>query len=181
MGELAGLLERIDVSATSPDGAIRATVSGRLRLTLDIRSRDYTSCSETDLAHRIERLATTLWIRYHREYAEVEEAFLGPPGADPTPEDRRFGQEAADLTVTATSPGGWVTVTSRALATWTVRLEPGIQRELSVDRFAAEAIAAATGAIGAYRAGRMRLLDRYYDLSNGLPPWRRADSPREPW
>jgi hypothetical protein len=67
-----------------------------------------------------------------------------------------------------------VTTTSRALVSWTVRLEPGIQRELSQDQCVSEVLTSATNTINAYRAARTQLLDQYYDLSAGLPPWRRS-------
>ncbi|MEU8662593.1 hypothetical protein [Actinoplanes philippinensis] len=174
MGELARLLERIDAEATTPDGQIRARLSGRMQLALEFRPRAYGSCADAELGRRLSRIATMLWVRYHREYVEVENSFLGFPEPDPDPEDRRFEQEAEELTVSASSPGGWVTMTSRALAFWTVDLAAGTQRSLAQDRFVTEVLAAGSATITAYRSARMRLLDRYYDLADGLPPWRRS-------
>ncbi|BCY13242.1 hypothetical protein [Actinoplanes sp. L3-i22] len=113
-------------------------------------------------------------VRYHREYAEVEAAFLDGYEPDRNPVDRSFEREAAELTVTGSSPDGWISITSRALASWTVVVGPGAQRELFQDRFVTEALTAADGTINAYRSGRARLLDQYYDLGAGLPAWRRA-------
>jgi hypothetical protein len=174
MGELAKLLERIDVEVTSPDGQMTARVQGRVQLSLEFRGRAYGRYEDTDLARQLGQLATLAWIRYHRNYMEVEEAFLNHSVQEQDPEDLQFEREAEQLTVTGSSPGGWVTTTSRALISWTVRLEPGTQRELSQDQFVSEALAAAGETVGAYRAARARLLDQYYDLSAGLPPWRRS-------
>jgi hypothetical protein len=174
MGELAKLLERIDVEVTSPDGQMTARVQGRVQLSLDFRGRAYGRYDDAELARQLGQLATLTWVRYHRDYMEVEEAFLGHSVQEQEPEDLRFEREAEQLTVSASSPSGWVTTTSRALVSWTVRLEPGIQRELSQDQFVAEVLASAADTIGAYRAARAQLLDQYYDLSAGLPPWRRS-------
>ncbi len=84
--------------------------------------------------------------------------------------------------MTGVSPGSWVRITSRALATWVVTVKDSAQRQLTQDQFIGEALAAATATISAYRSSRARLLDRYYDLSAGLPPWRRGDSADDrPW
>lgn len=173
MGQLAAQLERISVEAVSPDGRITAGVHGRLRLTLEFRGRAYGSYPDHELGHQLGRVADLAWVRYHREYAEVEAAFTDGYQPDRDPVDRRFEQQAAELTVTGSSPSGWVTIASRALASWTVEVRAGAQRELAEDRFVAEVLAAAAATLGAYRAARSRLLHEYYDLAGALPRERR--------
>ncbi|WIM98604.1 hypothetical protein ACTOB_002208 [Actinoplanes oblitus] len=149
---------------------------GRLQLSLEFRQRSYGSYDESALGHQLGRLATLAWVRYHREYTEVEAAYLGGHEPDRDPADRRFEQEADELTVTGAAPDGWISIDSRALASWTVTVRSGAQRQLSQQQFIGAALAAATATISAYRSARARLLDQYYDLSAGLPAWRRADN-----
>ncbi|MFI1996291.1 hypothetical protein [Actinoplanes sp. NPDC020271] len=176
MGQLAERLERIHVEVASPDGSIHAAVHGRLHMSLEFRQRSYGSYDDPALGHQLGRLATLAWVRYHREYTEIETAYLGGYEPDRDPSDRRFEQDADELIVTGTSPDGWVSITSRALASWTVTVRSGAQRQLSQQHFIGEALAAAAATVSAYRSSRARLLDQYYDLSAGLPGWRRADS-----
>ncbi|BCY08927.1 hypothetical protein [Actinoplanes sp. L3-i22] len=174
MGQLAAQLGRISVDVASPDGRLRAGVHGRLQLRLEFRDRSYGTYDDAELGQQLGRLATLAWARYHREYTEIEAAYLDGYEPDRDASDQGFEQEARELTVTGVSPGGWVGITSRALATWTVTIRGGAQRQLAQERFISEAMAAATATIGAYRSSRAQLLDRYYDLSASLPPWRRG-------
>jgi hypothetical protein len=174
VGLLAAQLERISVSAVSPDGRIHAGLHGRLQMTLEFRQRSYGGYDDDALGHQLGRLATLVWVRYHRDYTEIEAAYLGGYEPDRDPSDRRFEQDADELTVTGGSPDGWISITSRALASWAVTVRSGAQRRLSQQQFIGEALAAATTTVSAYRLARNRLLDQYYDLSAGLPAWRRA-------
>ncbi|WP_203743867.1 hypothetical protein [Actinoplanes cyaneus] len=149
-------------------------MQGRLQVSLAFQQRSYGGYDDAALGHQLGWLATLAWVRYHREYAEIEAAYLDGYEADRDASDRAFEQEAQELTVTGVSPGGWVSITSRALATWTVTIRSGAQRELTQQRFIGEALAASAAAISVYRSSRAQLLDRYYDLSAGLPPWRRG-------
>ncbi len=76
MGQLAAQLERISVDVASPDRHIRAGVHGRLQLTPEFRQRSYGSYDASELGHQLGRLATLAWVRYHREYTEIEAAYL---------------------------------------------------------------------------------------------------------
>ena len=163
MGELAHRLERIAVEATSPDGRIRARVRGKLELDLEFGARSYGSYQEAELARQLGQLATVTWTRYHREYVEAEKAFLDWSVQERDPHDRQFEEQAAQLTVAGSSPDGWVTMRSRALIRWDVHLLQDVQRQLPEQRFIGEVLGAATDTIRAYRAGRARLLDQFYD------------------
>jgi hypothetical protein len=182
VGQLATQLEQISVNVASPDGRIRAGVCGRLRMKLEFRQRSYGSYDDAELGRQLGRLATLAWVRYHREYTEIETAYLDGYEPDRNVPDRSFERDAEKLTVTGTSPCGLVSITSRALATWMVTIKNGAQRQVTSDQFVGEALAAATATISAYRSSRAELLDRYYDLSAGLPPWRRvATAADRPW
>jgi hypothetical protein len=173
MGELASRLERITVEATSPDGRIRAWVRGQLELDIEFGMRAYRSHDDAELSRQLGQLATLTWTRYHREYIEVENAFLDWSAQEQDAHDRLFEEQAEQLTVVGSSPGGWVTVRSRALARWDVHLVPGVQQQLTEQQFVDEVVGAAGHTVRAYRAARARLLDQFYDLAGGLPPWRR--------
>ncbi len=178
MGELARRLRRIVVEATSPDGLIRARVRDRLELDLEFGRRVYGSYRQAELARQLGRLATLTWTRYRRECLNVENAFLDWSVQEQDAHDRLFEERAERLTVAAQSPGGWVTVHSGALVRWDFTLVPDVQRRLTEQRFVAEVLGAAGGTVRAYRAERARLLDQFYDLAGGLPPWRRERTVR---
>jgi hypothetical protein len=178
MGELASRLERIAVEARSPDGRLRAWVSGRLDLGLEFVPRAYRRYGEADLCHQLGRLATLTWTRYHREYVAVEDEFLDWPVRDRDAHDRLFEERAEQLTVDGVSPNGLVTVHTRALMRWDFQLAPGVSRRLDEQRFVAEVLGAAADTVRAYRARRARLFHEFYDLTAGLPPWVRARARR---
>jgi hypothetical protein len=180
MVELARRLERITVGATSPDGRIRARVGGRLDLELAFAPRSYGRHTEAELGHQLGQLATLAWTRYHREYLEVESAFLDHAVQEQDARDRLFEERAKQLTVERTSPARWVTVRSRALARWDFHLDSGVLQRLSERHFINEVLGATADTIRAYRAGRARLLDEFYSLADGLPPWRRERAAAPP-
>lgn len=174
VGELAGRLQRIVVEATSPDGMIRGRVRGRLDLDLEFVRRAYGSYRDAELARQLGQLATSTWTRYRREYLDVENAFLDWSVQEKDARDRLFEERAERLTVEVSSPGGSVAVRSRALVRWDFTLAPGVQRRLTEQQFVAEVLAVAGKTVRAYRTARVRLLDQFYDLAGGLPPWRRV-------
>jgi hypothetical protein len=174
MGELAGRLQRIAIEATSPDRLIRARVHGRLDLDLEFATRAYGSYPDAELARQLGQLATLTWTQYRREYLQVENTFLDWSAQEKDARDRLFEERVEQLTVEVSSPGGRLNVRSRALVRWDFTLAPGVQRRLTEQRFVAEVLAVAGGTIRAYRAARARLLDEFYDLASGLPPWRRV-------
>jgi hypothetical protein len=175
MGELAGRLQGIVIEATSPDGLIRARVRGRLDLDLEFGGRAYGSYPAAELARQLGQLATLTWTRYHREYLEVENAFLEWSVQEKDAHDRQFEERAEQLLVEVSAPGGSVAARSRALVRWDFTLAPDVQRRLTEQQFVGEVLAVARGTVRAYRAARARLLDEFYDLAGGLPPWRREE------
>jgi hypothetical protein len=178
MGELISRLRRVVVEATSPDGSIRARVRDRLEFDLEFGRRVYGSYPDAELARQLGMLATLTWTKYRRACLDVENAFLDWSMQEQDTHDRLFEERAERVTVAAQSPGEWVTVQSRALVRWDFTLVPGVQRRLTEQRFVAEVLGAAGATVRAYRAERARLLDQFYDLAGGLPPWRRERAVR---
>jgi hypothetical protein len=150
---------------------MRACVRGRLDLDLEFAPRAFRLYNEAELSHQLNQLATVTWTRYRREYLEVENAFLDWSVQEVDPHDELFEELAEKLAVHGSSPAGWVTVHSRALVRWDFHLVPGVLQRLTEQRFVGEAVGAAANTIRAYRARRARLLDEFYDLAAGLPPW----------
>jgi hypothetical protein len=168
VGQLAERLSQVSAEARSPDGGLWATFHGRDDLRTGFAPGAYRRYSSAGIERQLGALAAVLWARYRREYLEVVAAWADAGAdSDQSAEDRLFRQSLEQLEVAGTSPGQWVTVTSRALTSWDFRLKPATLRALPEHEFLAETTGAVTALLVDHRAKTILLTDEVYDI--GLP------------
>jgi hypothetical protein len=183
VGELGDQIQRLEVSATSPDGQLAASVrAGGVIINLAFRHRAYDNYREPELAHQLGQMATVLWTRFRRDQRELVEyhfAQAQPEGEDP--HDRRYLERIGQITVSGVAAGGQVKVHTTGLKRWQFELAPGVLRELPEDRFVAEVILAVRWALAHYDRQVLRVKDEFFELGYpddvrkavGLEPRRR--------
>lgn len=163
------------VTGTSPDGAIRATVTGENELRLSLQPGRYRWYDEAGLARQLAALGSTTWVAWARERAEITRIALGrsrgeaeqarrdavAPGRD------LFAERLRGLECAGVSPGGSVGLRLHGMTRWQVEIAPGTIRHRSESGFTEEAVAAFDALIRD-RTARMALLRaEHFDL--GLP------------
>ncbi|WP_436519704.1 hypothetical protein [Actinoplanes sp. HUAS TT8] len=75
--DLGEHLRTMTVTGTSPDGAIRATVTGDNRLELHFQPWTYRGYDDHHLARELTMLGTTTWVAWTRQREEITRLALG--------------------------------------------------------------------------------------------------------
>ncbi|MEU8236403.1 hypothetical protein AB0C12_43000 [Actinoplanes sp. NPDC048967] len=168
MGELAERLRLVVAEAVSPDGYITAVARGPAEVRLDFAAGAYPRYRAAVLVGQLEALATTLWVRYRRQYLETVSSWADhDEEAATTDNDREFEQRLAHLQVIGVSTHGRVTVRSRALVSWHVEIAREPVGSLTESEFLAEVGSAVAALLADHRAKVTLLTDAVYDI--GLP------------
>ena len=159
-------LERIVVSATSPDRKISVTLSGGDQIDLRFEPRAYRTYSETTLAHQLEQLATLTWVAYRRDYFKAVSEAVGEVvrGDESQPGSRvaAYKQAQAALDVWGRSAGGWVEAASQGLFRWQVWVAPETCRRLTEEQFRQEADSALRALLMDYDEKLAALRDEFF-------------------
>jgi hypothetical protein len=169
MGELIDRLEMLSVRASSPDGGIEGTVRGRLDVDIRFVHDAYRRYSERDLGHQLAQLGALLWTRYRREYLETATAVRAGdnPIIDDEPRDLAFRERMEALVVHGRSAHGWISMRSRALVHWDVKVGADAIRQLSEDEFLVELSGAIADILRDWQGKLIVLTDEIYDI--GVP------------
>src|SRR5689334_20369179 len=94
--DLGEQLRAMKVTATSPDGAIRATVTGENRLELRFQPRAYQWYDDHGLARELTALGTTTWVAWTRQHEEITRLALGQSRDEAEQGRRRDGDPRYD-------------------------------------------------------------------------------------
>ncbi|NUO57361.1 MAG: hypothetical protein HOV71_00815 [Hamadaea sp.] len=132
-------LDRMVVTASTPDGAIAAELFDRDQVRLSFPG-GYRWLDESRLPGQLEALARVLWARRMREYFEImSEDEDVPITAEPEPVTAgqwEFVERRAQIVARGESPDGRIAVSVRGMQEWTVRVQPGTLREYAEEEFA---------------------------------------------
>jgi hypothetical protein len=94
--DLGERLRTMTATATSPDGAIRATVTGENRLELRFQPRTYQWYDDRSLARDLTALGTATWVAWTRQREEVTRLALGQSREEAEQSRRRDGDPRHD-------------------------------------------------------------------------------------
>lgn len=165
--DLSDRLLSLAVTATSPDGRISATFGDQgSKIELTFRPGEYRQYSETSLAQELSRLAMRVTAGYVRAQTKLIDAaipdVLHDDAIEYGLEDREFRRSLAGIRTAARSPDGRITVASRALARWAVRIADGTVRTVPEDAFTTGLLTAFREVLTRHQAAVRKLKDEHY-------------------
>ena len=156
VGELAGRLDRLTVSVSSPDRRIQARVRDRgARIDVEFARQAFHDYDERALGLQLGQLYRLATDAFRREYARTVDAALD----DPVEGDNRDYQERmARATAMGVSRDGEVTLATRGLVEWSATVAPGVIRRLTTEQFVAALDVALAGLLTDFQ---QRVLEIY--------------------
>ncbi|MGI5238574.1 hypothetical protein [Dactylosporangium sp. CA-139066] len=172
-------LAQVAITASSPDGGIKAEVRADDYFQIWFAAGAYERYNAHGLSQQLARLATLLWTKYRREYLYTLEEHLGglhDHGFE-RQEERIYWERLEELVARGASDRGEVRVQSRALVSWEFDVDIDALRTFSEAQFVAALRAAVSALLSDYRARLTLLTDEVLGL--GLPGWFRADALRD--
>jgi hypothetical protein len=168
-------LRAMSVSGTSPDGQIRAMISGDLSLRITFPPGTYEWYDERGLSRQLAGLGTNVWVAWERERREIyrrsqsltaEEAEQERRNDDDS-RQQRFAADLRELECEAVSPSAVLHIRTTGMINWQVEIEPGTLRQFRERDFIGEM----TGAFASLMRDRERKLillkAEHFDL--GIP------------
>ncbi|MBB4745712.1 hypothetical protein BJY16_009171 [Actinoplanes octamycinicus] len=173
--DLGEQLRTMTVTGTSPDGAVRATVTGENRLDLSFQPRRFEWYDEHGLAQQLSALGTTTWVAWTRQRQEILRMSLGQSreeaeqGRDEFRDfrDQEFDQRVRSLLCAGASTDGKVHIVLDGVTRWRVEIAEGSLRRHTAGSFTAETVSAFDALIRD-RAMKMSLLKAdHFDI--GVP------------
>lgn len=169
MSDFGDKLVALTVTATSPDGQITATFGGQgANIGFTFQPGVYKGYSETSLAHELSRLAMRVTATYVRAQTKlIDEEIpdvLHDDGIEYGLEDREYRRRVTAIKAGAKSPDGQISVASKSLARWKVRIAEGAVRRTSEETFKAGLLSAIREVIAQHQFETLKLKDEYYDL-----------------
>lgn len=163
---IAEKLDGLTIQSSSPDGRIRAVLTGRTNLKLEFWPGGYGEYTERDLEHQLSRLATLTWTGYRRGYTEIVTAagleVVLEPGDEWNSRDRRYQEERLEVEGRGESARGSVRTRTLALLRWQFKIKDGTLRAVPEAAFVREALGAVGLAIKDYRSQSTRLRQEYF-------------------
>ncbi len=154
------------VEVTSPDGRIRARLTGDRDVEVSFAHGAYRRYAEDELGHQLARLATLMWTAYRQEYLRRLSVATETPVHTVSLRGRRadFRNALADIAVDGYAPDRSIAVHSVGLLRWEVVIRGGTVRRLDEQEFLAYALSAVNDLLTAYFAASHRLKDEIFDL-----------------
>lgn len=177
MGRIADNLAALNVTATSPDGNIKAKVQHPGVITLGFRPDTYPRYTETGLEHQLARLCTLGMTGYTRAFRIAIEA---PDKRDERwdARDRRYREELDTMVNDGMSAGRRVKVRATGMMSWQVKIKPGTVEELDEPLFVAECDSAMESLLADHRRQVIALKHEHFDLN--LPTFLKQPPPPPP-
>jgi hypothetical protein len=172
-------LRRMTVSGTSPDGQIRAMISGDMTLRITFAQGMWEWSDERTLSRQLAGLGTNVWVAWERERREIyrRSQSLTAEEAEQerrTPGDSRQQDFAAGLRALeceGISPSAVLHIRTRGMINWQVEIKNGALRQFREREFIDEATAAFAGLMRDRERKLILLKAEHFDL--GIPrAWR---------
>ncbi|GIE36958.1 hypothetical protein Ait01nite_100030 [Actinoplanes italicus] len=172
-------LRAMSARGTSPDGQIRALISGDLSLRITFSRGTFEWYDERGLSRQLAGLGTNTWVAWERERRDIyrrsqslttEEAAQERRTAGDSRQER-FASGLRELECEAGSPSAVLHIRTTGMINWQVEIEPGALRQFREQDFIGEM----TGAFANLMRDRERKLillkAEHFDL--GIPrSWR---------
>ncbi|MDI6097175.1 hypothetical protein QLQ12_00945 [Actinoplanes sp. NEAU-A12] len=168
-------LRGMTVTGASPDGQIRATISGELSLQIRFQPRTYEWYDERGLARQLAGLGTSTWVAWERERREIYRLSqsLSRDEADQERRARgdsrheRYAEGLRALECRSVSPSEVVHIRTVGIIEWHVDIEAGTLRRLREQEFLGELRAAFAGLMRDRERELILLKAEHFDL--GIP------------
>ena len=146
--EFADMIERSEVTVTTPNGQVTATVRGEREVSVRFAPGFYATCSTAQLQENLQTVARLLFAAARREHLEQIRAFTGRDDVesrpDPqTPRDRDYYTKLAELFAEGESDDELVSVSAVGQQNYVVRVKPGILDRVPQERVEASCAQAA--------------------------------------
>lgn len=169
MDTVAQRIDKMNVTVTSPDGNIRATLVNRNRIGLEFRSGAYEAYAKPSIEHQLERLALLLWSGYRKGYNAIlnDGRSDRPERRTVVPRDeaqRRFYQAVSEIHVRAKSPSQVVRMQTIGMQRWKVRLSDDALT-LPELRFGQEVLQAGGDVLNRFRGRIAQLKEEHFGYS----------------
>ncbi len=175
MPSIGDYLDRMVVSAASPDQNIRARVLNYTEVEVGFRPGAFDSYNEERLSYQLARLGVITWVAYHRGRAEAYKRSLSlsseelaeaeRPSDDP--HRRRYAEALNNIEGEGVSAGRVLRIRTKGMMQWTVDIEPGSIARLGEERFLSEIHSAFKALLSDREMKIIVLKSEYFDL--GLP------------
>jgi hypothetical protein len=173
--EFGEQLRHMKVSGTSPDGQIRALISGDMTLRITFARGVWEWADERTLSRQLSGLATNVWVAWERERREIyrRSQSLTAEEAEQerrTPGDSRQRDFAAGLRALeceGISPSAVLHIRTRGMINWQVEIKNEALRQFREQEFIDEAIAAFADLMRDRERRLILLKAEHYDL--GIP------------
>jgi hypothetical protein len=174
MPSIRDYLDRMVVSATSPDGNVQATVSNYTECRVEFRPMSFARYDEEALAHQLSRLGALTWVAYRRGRTQAfrdSQRLTEVPTPPEDPRLRGYEEALARLDGSGVSASRVLHIGTIGMAQWTVEITPGALRRLGEASFLAEIHSAIEDLINDRKAKVILLKAEHLDL--GIPRrWR---------
>jgi DNA-binding protein YbaB len=143
--EFAEMVERSEVTVTTPNGQVTASVRGQREVTVRFAPGFYARCSTVQLQENLQTAARLLFAAARRDHLEQIRAFTGRDDVesrpDPqTPLDHDYYTRLAELSAEGESDDGLVLVSAVGQQHYVVQVKPGV-----LDRVPQEQLEASCG------------------------------------
>ncbi|GIE74136.1 hypothetical protein Aph02nite_00860 [Actinoplanes philippinensis] len=173
--DLGERLRALTVTATSPDGGIRATVTGDNRLSLRFRPGTYRWYDERGLSRQLSGLGTVTWVAWIRQREEVIRLASGRSRSEAEqsrqrhddPGRREFAEQLRRLECAGRSAGHAVRISLSGAARWQVEIAEGTLGARTEQAFADEVVTAFDDLIRDRTAQLTLLRAAHFDI--GVP------------
>jgi len=130
--EFDELIERSEVTVTTPNGNVTATVRGERDVTVGFAPGFYATCSTVQLQDNLQTVARLLFVAARREHLEQIRAFTGRDADEmqsrpepQTPRDHDYYTRLAKLCAEGESDDGLVSVSAVGQQEYVGRVKPG--------------------------------------------------------
>ncbi|BEL02015.1 hypothetical protein Q0Z83_002060 [Actinoplanes sichuanensis] len=173
--DLGERLRTLSVTATSSDGAIRATVTGDNRLSLRLQPGTYQWYDERGMVRQLSSLGTTTWVAWTRQRDELIRLASGRSRIEAEQSrqqhadlgQQRFAEDLRRLECEGWSTGRSVRIGLTGATRWQVEIADGTLRDRSEQEFIAEVGSAFDALIGDRTAKLALLRAEHFDI--GVP------------
>ncbi|MEU4619316.1 hypothetical protein AB0G04_04945 [Actinoplanes sp. NPDC023801] len=168
-------LRGMSATGTSPDGQIRAMISGALDLRITFSRGTFEWYDEHGLSRQLAGLGTNTWVAWERERREIYRRSQSLTVEEAEQERRargdsrqeRFAADLRELECEAISPSAALRIRTLGMIDWRVEIESGALRQFRERDFIGE-VTAAFASLMRDRERRLILLKaEHFDL--GIP------------
>lgn len=162
-------IDRLHASATTPDGAVSASITDRVRVEVRLAPGYYEQASATDLERQLSRLGKLLFAARMKEYYKVRSADFGQlVTREPSPlgrQDEEYVERRSRLVAQGEAAGGRVRISVVGMEQWSIQIGQDVPRTMSEEALC-DAVSEAATLLVTQQFAEIRTLKR--EVYDGL-------------